>query len=357
MLRSTRILGRSRSPPARRPRRGAEPAPRRWRPADGATIDADAFPPFTRAATARSPCAWRGRPACSTPAAVSGNIVEVTGTPTPTDPTLQPSRCPPRSPRASGTGRSSARSLRARRGAQGDRDAGLGRRPGAAPGRPRPRRAAAPCQPRAHPAADRRQQPRADGARARRGVPRGPARALRDPRAQQRRALAPRCSRPGRPRAALRDGHSDIGFNPALVPRRPGDHHRPDAHHVRVRFRSRGRRAAARRARRPHADRRARRGLPPDVPWEAGPAHPDRPRRPRDRDHPRARARRRQRPPHGAGLLRHADGRRPGQRRVVALTAGLELPPRATAGAAARSRPRRMRRGASSTQQVVVVKR
>ena len=133
---------------------------------------------------------------------VSGNVVEVTGTPTAGDPDasdLRAARHPRPGPLVL-AGRA-PQPVRPRRGAQGDGDVRLGGRPGAALGARGARRAAAP-QPRAHPAADRHEQPRADDPRDGAGVPRGVSpRALRHPRTQQRRALAHRAPRAGRPRA------------------------------------------------------------------------------------------------------------------------------------------------------------
>ena len=133
------------------------------------------------------------------------------------------------------------------------------------------------------------------------GIPAGVTRALPRARPQRGAALAPALARHAARPSGFGNGRSEVGFSTAQVPRQA---------------------LAVTVVGRPRADGRRERDLilRADLPWEQGPDHPSRaPRRPRDRPPARVRPCRRQPVPRAARVPRHPDGRRIGDRRMVAF--------------------------------------
>ena len=278
MLRSTRILGLTLAlaalacTPA-----AAQTAPQSLTPADGVTIDADAFPPFTARGDGTLTVRLARTPgALDTCTPVSGNVVEVPGTPTTGDPTLQtfvlPAELAPglwywqvvrRSPCAHGEVREVTVT------------------PGSEVG---PELPSAPAAPDALPRLSRAHIPLRIGTSnhaqmtlATAGVPTGVSRTrfvtlARNSAARWRIGLRGPANRV----PALRDGHSDIGFNPALVPSQAlGITIIQTRTRVRIHYRCIAGRCTTSREVGPTQVVERDVAFRTDVPWEAGPAHPD----------------------------------------------------------------------------------
>ena len=279
MLRSTRILALAvvlaAIAPATATAQSAPPVP--LTPADGVTIDADAFPLFSArgdgALTVRLARTAGVLDSC-TP--VSGNVVEVTGTPAAGDPALQtfalPAALAPglwywqvvrRSPCAHGE----VRKVTVTSGSGVDPE--LPSAPEAPALLPRLSRAPIPLR---IGASNHAQMVLAVA-----GVPRGVTRArfatlARNSAARWRLGLRGPADRV----PALRDGHSDIGFNAALVPPQAlGITIVQTRTRVSVRFHCAAGRCTTTRHIGPTQVVERDVAFRTDVPWEAGPAHPD----------------------------------------------------------------------------------
>jgi hypothetical protein len=281
MLRSTRFLGLAvvLAALASTPAAAQNASPVSLVPADGTTIDADAFPPFT----ARGDGALAVRLA-RTPGVldrctpVSGNVVEVPGTPTAADPTLQafvlPATLAPglwywqvvrRSPCAHGE----IRKVTVTAGSGSGVEPELPSAPAAPDALPRLSRAHIPLR---IGASNHARMTLALG-----GVPRGVTRTrfatlVRNSAARWRLGLRGPADRV----PALRDGHSDVGFNSALVPSQAlGITIVQTRTRVRVHYRCVAGRCTTSRQVGPTQVVERDVAFRADVPWEPGPAHPD----------------------------------------------------------------------------------
>ena len=252
-------------------------APASLAPADGATIDADAFPPFSaRGDGALTVRLARTASALDTCTPATGNVVEIAGTPTAGDPTLQtfvvPAALAPglwywqavrRSPCAHGAVRQVTVT------------------PGSEDG---PELPSAPEAPATLPQISHTSIPSRIGTSnhaqmslALGNIPAGVTRArfstlVRNSAARWRLGVHGPTNRI----PALRDGHSDIGFNPALVPAGAlGITIVQTRTRVYVRTRCIAGHCTQTRRYGPTTVGERDVAFRSDVPWEAGPAHPD----------------------------------------------------------------------------------
>jgi hypothetical protein len=278
MLRSTRILALSLAltalacAPA-----AAQTAPASVAPDDGATIDADAFPPFSARGDGMLTVRLARTPGVldrCTP--VSGNVVELPGTPAAGDPTLQTFTLP----RALAPGLWYWQVVRRSPCAHGEvRKVTVTPGSGIDPVLP-----SAPEVPDALPRLSRAHIPLRIGTSnhaqmvlATAGVPAGVTRArfatlVRNSAARWRIGVHGPVNR----MPALRDGHSDIGFNPALVPSQAlGITLIQTRTRIHVRYRCIAGRCTTTRQVGPTQVVERDVAFRTDVPWEAGPAHPD----------------------------------------------------------------------------------